>query len=358
MSILSVSNLEKSLMFEENGADSIHIKDINFELNQGQILALLGPSGCGKTTLLRMVAGLESPDAGEVHFDGNVMNRVPVHRRNFGMMFQEFALFPHRNVRDNVAFGLQIKKLNPADIRKQVNDMLDLVGLSDKGDRRVDELSGGERQRVALARSLAPKPRLLMLDEPLGSLDRELRERLLPELRQILNAVNVTVIFVTHDHSEAFAIADKIAVMHKGEVQQIDNPERLYREPQNSIVASFLGFRNLLEGRLKSDNVFQSTEGQFQILNKSVSSNGNWKLLIRPESARIINQTIKDDSQINCLSGELIDRLFQGAVYRLRIRLKNDREFVFDVPVNQHPPESGSRINLQIDPGGLHLLET
>ena len=220
------------------------LHNVTLSLESRHILCLLGPSGCGKTTLLRIIAGLERPDRGKVLFDGTDMARIPPHRRRFGMMFQEFALFPHKNVFENVAFGLRMQKLPREEISRRTGEMLALVGLDGFGRRGVHTLSGGERQRVALARSLAPSPRLLMLDEPLGSLDRPLRERLLPELRQILKEIGITAIFVTHDHAEAFAMADVIAVFDKGRIEQMDTPENLRKSPANRTVADFLGVRH------------------------------------------------------------------------------------------------------------------
>ena len=193
---------------------TLAVQNISLSLDQGQILCLLGPSGCGKTPLLRLIAGLEIPDAGRIFFAGKDISTTPPHRRDFGLMFQEFALFPHKSTGQNVAFGLQMKC--EADVESRVREMLELVGLAGFTERDINSLSGGERQRVALARSLAPNPRLLMLDEPLGSLDRALRERLMLEIRQILKTVGLTAIYVTHDQTEAFAVADRIGVMNQG----------------------------------------------------------------------------------------------------------------------------------------------
>lgn len=235
MGLLVLLNITKA--FDNKPA----LKNISLELESGNILCLLGSSGCGKTTLLRIIAGLEYPDSGNIIFDKKDMVRVPPHRRRFGMMFQEFALFPHKNVFENVAFGLRMRKRAKAEITERTREMLTLVGLEGFELRDVNTLSGGERQRVALARSLAPYPRLLMLDEPMGSLDRPLRERLLPELREILKSVGLTAIFVTHDHTEAFAISDVIAVLNAGRIEQMAPPNVLRKHPANKHVARFLG---------------------------------------------------------------------------------------------------------------------
>ncbi|MEA3362523.1 MAG: ABC transporter ATP-binding protein [Thermodesulfobacteriota bacterium] len=219
---------------------SLVLNDINLELPKGTKLSVLGPSGSGKTTLLRLVAGLAMPDSGTFSFAGEKMNDVPPYKRNFGMMFQDFALFPHLNVEDNIAFGLQMKGMDKTQRNARVGEMLAMMGLAKFGKRHIDELSGGERQRVALARTLAPQPRLLMLDEPLSALDRSLRKHLLVELTQIIAHLNITTIFVTHDHEEAFAAGDLVLIMNQGQIEQKGTPEELIHFPENDWVRSFL----------------------------------------------------------------------------------------------------------------------
>ena len=220
---------------------SLILKDINLRLQQGTKLSVLGPSGSGKTTLLRLIAGLETPDSGTIVFNGQPMNDCPVHKRNFGMMFQEFALFPHLNVFNNIAFGLKMKGMGKATTASRVKEMLLLTGLEGFQKRDIDELSGGERQRVALARTLAPQPRLLMLDEPLSSLDRILRKRLLKELTEIISTLNIITIFVTHDHKEAFAAGNMIIVMNQGKIEQKGTSDELVQTPKNQWIKEFLG---------------------------------------------------------------------------------------------------------------------
>ncbi|MBF0200277.1 MAG: ABC transporter ATP-binding protein [Desulfamplus sp.] len=232
------------------------LKDIDLSIEPGARLSLLGPSGCGKTTLLRIIAGLETPDSGDIFFRGLNMASIPPHRRNFAMMFQEFALFPHRNVFKNIAFGLEMKGVPTRDIGKRVHEMLELVNLEGYDKRDTDELSGGERQRVALARTLAPYPDLLLLDEPLGALDRLLRERLLGDLCHILDKTSVTTVMVTHDHQEAFAVSDNVCVMDQGRVAQVAPPRMLYTFPADPGVADFLGFRNVFDGERVGEGAF------------------------------------------------------------------------------------------------------
>ncbi len=235
--------------------DKVLVLDgVSLTVEAGESLAVLGPSGCGKTSLLRVLAGLETPEAGEVWFDGRRVDQLPVHQRDFGLMFQEFALFPHQDVAHNVEFGLVMQGMGRAARRARVTELLELVGLEGYGERRVHELSGGERQRVALARSLAPNPRLLMLDEPIGSLDRNLREGLLLELRTILRRLQMTSIYVTHDQDEALSLADRVMIMDRGHVRQVGRPEEIYAQPADSFVARFLGLGNLVRGRISAGN--------------------------------------------------------------------------------------------------------
>ena len=219
---------------------------IDLQVATGEVVAILGPSGCGKSTLLRAVAGLQPLDAGEVCWDGEDLVGLPVHRRDFGLMFQEHALFPHRDVAENVAFGLRMQKTDAVSRRQRVREVLALVGLAGFEERQIATLSGGEAQRVALARSLAPEPRLLMLDEPLGSLDRPRRDELTEELRSLLRGVGVTVLHVTHDHDEAFAVADRVAVMQSGQIARIGTPADIWHDPRRAEVARFLGHANVV----------------------------------------------------------------------------------------------------------------
>lgn len=224
------------------GPDILMLRDVNLTLAKGTHLSVLGPSGSGKTTLLRIIAGLESIDSGKILFNGKSVLDIPPYKRSFGYMFQDFALFPHMNVFQNVAFGLKMKHMEKGDIKTQVDKMLDLTGLGGYENRHVNELSGGERQRVALARTLAPRPRLLMLDEPLSSLDRALRHRLLGELTAIISTLNITTIFVTHDHEEAFAAGNIILIMKEGKIEQKGSRENLTQRPENDWVKNFLSF--------------------------------------------------------------------------------------------------------------------
>ena len=231
------------------------VDELDLEVGAGETVAILGPSGCGKTTLLRAIAGLQALDAGRIDWDGDDLAGVPAHRRQFGLMFQEYALFPHRDVAGNVAFGLRMAGLDRGERDRRVTEVLELVGMSAFRDRRVAQLSGGEQQRVALARALAVEPRLLMLDEPLGALDRPWRERLLAEFRSLLDRTGLPAIYVTHDHEDAFALADRIVVMRAGQVVQAGPPADVWRRPADPWTAAFLGFAPAVDARLTANGV-------------------------------------------------------------------------------------------------------
>jgi ABC-type Fe3+/spermidine/putrescine transport system ATPase subunit len=330
------------------------LQDISFSLLQGEILCLLGPSGSGKTTLLRLLAGLEKEDAGTIKLYGKDIREVPPHKRNFGMMFQEYALFPHKSVQQNVAFGLEMQHCQSDELTRRVQTVLEMVGLTGLEHRKIDELSGGERQRVALARSLAPEPQLLLLDEPLGSLDRALRDRLTGEIRTILKSLAVTAVFVTHDQAEAFSIADKVAILHHGIMQQFDTPENLYRCPANTTVASFLGFRNLVKGTFDGDGMFHSPLGILPLVAPKSHPKNTTTLLIRPEGASLIYPPTVPGGDLR-LSGTITERLFQGSTYRLSL-LVGDLPLTFDLPIDPPPAAIGQPIDLFLNPSALILI--
>lgn len=350
MTLLEVSNISK--IFNNEPA----LRGVDLSVDKGEILGLLGPSGCGKTTLLRIIAGLENADRGHVFFDGRDMAGIMPHHRRFGMMFQEFALFPHKNVFENVAFGLNMQHHRESRIRDRTNKILNTVGLGGKGQRSVDELSGGERQRVALARSMAPNPRLLMLDEPMGSLDRALRERLVQDLRRILKKVGVTAIFVTHDQTEAFAVADRIAVFDAGRIEQADTPEVLYKNPATSAVARFLGFQNLLPGTVVRKGRVDTEIGPIRIDTGSRPVNQKLTVLIRPEGSHIPEIRAGASGHVPTVSGRISDCCFQGASYRITLITESGRSLVFFLPNHLAPPKTGRGIQLAMDPGSIVLI--
>jgi ABC-type Fe3+/spermidine/putrescine transport system ATPase subunit len=349
MAILEIEHLSKAF-------DQPAVIDVSLALERGRITSLLGPSGCGKTTLLRLVAGLDKPDRGRVIFEGKDITAVAPHQRQFGFMFQEFALFPHKSVFENIAFGLQMQDKDAGEVKRRTAAMLDLVGLARLSRRRVNELSGGEKQRVALARSLAPEPRLLMLDEPLGSLDRALRERLTLEIRDILKNLGITAIFVTHDQSEALTIADDIAVMNQGRIEQIDAPEHLYLNPGTIFVARFLGFQNLLAGRTCPDGGIATGLGKLYPRQPASTEDRAVTLMIRPEAA-ILTGSDSTDVKNPILTGNLVARLFTGRSYRITVALTQGVQLVFDLPNDSPPPPEGETIQFQLQPDKMVVIQ-
>jgi len=338
--ILQVTEIEKSF-----GEVKV-LSGITFDQFPGEVIALLGPSGCGKSTLLGIIAGIENPDHGNIIWKGSRINDLAPHRRGFGLMFQEDVLFPHMNVFENVAFGLKMQKKDKGYIQEKVGEILSLVGLQDLKERNVNTLSGGEQQRVALARSIAPQPGLLMLDEPLSSLDRALRDRLLGEIRRILKELNQTAIYVTHDQEEAFSIADRIVMMRAGKIEQIGTPEEIYNHPISSFAALFLGLSNLIRGKViidKNQFFVDSALGQIPF---SGDYRGSITLLIRPNSA-VIN-----GKEGLILTGKIVEKTFQGNFCHVIITT-NGTQLKFNFLANTDIPEIGEEINFSINLDGI-----
>lgn len=350
MPLLEVQDISKTF-------DRTRVLDrVAFSLDEGGILCLLGPSGCGKTTLLRIIAGLEVPDAGRIVFDGRDLTGVEPFKRSFGMMFQEFALFPHKDVLGNVAFGLRMQGLPREEIVERAREMLALVGLADHEKRNVAELSGGERQRVALARTLAPRPRLLLLDEPLGALDRALREHLMVELKAILKTISVTCMFVTHDQAEAYAMADRIAVIVDGRIEQIDLPERLYRNPYNPTVARFLGLQNLLEVTVSPGGMAATEFGPLRLKDLAPDRTGPAVLLIQPDAARMRPMGASEGGPLFRISGVVRNFLYRGKYYTLEVESSGGTRLLFDLPDDSPALSVGQEVSMSIDSEGISIL--
>ncbi len=354
MDALQVAHVSKAL------SQTPVLNDVSLAVAEGTIACLLGPSGCGKTTLLRIVAGLLAPDHGRVFFRGEDVTETPVHARGFGLMFQDYALFPHRNVWDNVAFGLRMQRLPTAAVRARVQEMLELVDLAAYGQRRVYELSGGEQQRVALARSLAPHPRLLMLDEPLGSLDRTLRDELMTELRRILQRIGLTTLYVTHDQQEAFAVADQVLVMNQGQIVQRGAPEEVYGQPVNRFVAEFLGLTNLIAGQVVAADpewVVTTPLGVLVIprpVAGAAALGATVTVLIRPDAAHICPAA---DGAPNCLAVRVVQRFFRGGHYQVSVQPAGEAPVLrFNLPATPVAPAVGATLHLALDAAALVLI--
>lgn len=335
--MLSVKNIDKT--YEGKPL----LRGVSFEVNYDETVCLLGTSGSGKSTLLRIIAGLEEAEGGEVFWKGESLAKVPAHERRFGLMFQDYALFPHRNVAENIAFGLRMQDRPREEIQTRVQDALKTINMTGFAKRKVTELSGGEQQRVALARALAPEPRLLMLDEPLGALDRTLREQLSRELRRILRESKVPAIYVTHDQEEAYSIADRLLLLHDGVILQNGKPHEIYHHPRNVWVAEFFGLGNLIKGKVVQGSPLQvdTPLGIIQAsCDKNPPSEGHaTTLLFRPTQA---NQNTGNCE--NKVSGEVLDQIFQGENYQITLRINQDIPF-FNV-ILPDPVEIGEKITL------------
>jgi iron(III) transport system ATP-binding protein len=326
------------------GANRV-LKDVDLDIRPGELFAFLGPSGCGKTTLLRLIAGFNVADSGEVLIDGREIGGLPPWKRDVGMVFQSYALWPHMTVRRNVAFGLEERRLPRAEVERRVDAALALVGLSHLAERRPSQLSGGQQQRVAVARTIAIEPKVLLLDEPLSNLDAKMRTDVRRELRDLQQRLGITTIFVTHDQEEANTISDRIAVMNDGIVQQVGTPMELYERPANLFVAGFLGTANILDGRLVgtgSDRAFEIAGGPRLPIPADIEVPAGARLVFRPQSATIGGGEVS-------LPGTVVGREFLGATLRYEIRVGEARIFA-DLPFRSggtlHEPGSAVAIGL------------
>lgn len=342
------------------------LRDLSLDLREGEILALLGPSGSGKTTALRLLAGFETPDQGSIVVAGEDVTHLAPAPRGFGMVFQHYALFPHMTVSQNVVFGLETRRMNREAMAGRVEEMLSLVGLSSFGDRRVSEISGGQQQRVALARALAPKPRVLLLDEPLSNLDPTLRERTRRELRQAVRQVGITTVLVTHEQEEAFHVGDRVAVLHQGRLEQIGQPDELYRCPQSHFVATFVGRAATLVGQLAAFHDGGQAAVEFKV---EGGTTVRWRgrragelvegavvrLVARPESLRLSEPGVADS-----LSGRVVERRFTGALTYAVVELAvsptlTEVEVLIDVDTAVRPDDTVAVVPRQ-DAAAFHIF--
>lgn len=324
------------------------LKGLNLEVKEGELVSLLGPSGCGKTTTLRVVAGFIEPESGVFSLDGEDLTKVPVHKRNFGIVFQSYALFPHLNVYDNVAFGLKMRKLDKKQIEQKVKNILEVCGLTEFEKRFPQQMSGGQRQRVALARALVIEPKLLLLDEPLSNLDAKLRINMRMEIKRIQKKLGITTLFVTHDQEECFSISDKVAVMNQGVIEQFDTPENIYQRPETEFVARFIGFENFLT--LKKDGHVYKTQTGAVFTVDSDKTGDSLAGTIRPEDLRIADE--KDDR--NVLTGTVGVRTFLGKSYQYEV-LTPEGKFLVNRPAEEIY-EEGSAIRLYLPESKLILV--
>ncbi len=320
---------------------------INLYINDKEFLTLLGPSGCGKTTTLRIIGGFATPTSGDVLFDGVRINDVPPYQRQINTVFQKYALFPHLNVYENIAFGLRMQKLPETEIKERVMEMLETVSLKGFEHRRPEALSGGQQQRVAIARALVNRPKVLLLDEPLAALDLKLRKDMQIELKRIQQQVGITFIYVTHDQEEALTMSDTIVVMDKGSIQQIGTPEDIYNEPKNAFVADFIGESNIIDGIMPEDNVVQMYGRRFPCLDGGFAPNEAVDVVIRPEDIDIV------PVEQGQLTGTVTSVTFKGMQYDIIVDF---RGFKWLIQTTDHCPE-GAHIGIKIDPDGIHVMK-
>lgn len=330
------------------------VDNVDLEIRPGEFVTLLGPSGCGKTTTLRMIAGFEIPTEGEIYLGGDKINDLPPDKRDTSMVFQSYALFPHYNIYDNVAYGLKLKKISKEEVKTKVTQILELVGLSDLGNRYPNQLSGGQQQRVALARALVMEPGVLLFDEPLSNLDAKLRVHMRTEIRKIQKKVGITAVYVTHDQSEAMSLSDRIIIMNKGKIEQMGTPKEIYYTPKTEFVADFIGTANFIEGEIIS---VQDNKTLVKIFDKSISLNYNGnkkagdkcKLVLRPEATRI--------GKGELLKGIVTLSTFMGSYQDYRVKMGE-----IDIKIQDNNPQGkevyseGEEVTVGFLPENVHLL--
>ena len=338
--IIELKNINK------NFEDQQVLKGIDLNIYENEFLTLLGPSGCGKTTLLRIIGGFEEPSNGQLIFDGKDISKVPPYKREVNTVFQKYALFPFLNVADNIAFGLNLKKMDKDVIEKKVSRMLELVGLKGFEKRDVTLLSGGQQQRVAIARALVNEPKVLLLDEPLGALDAKLRKDMQTELKKIQKEVGITFIFVTHDQEEALSMSDTIVVLNDGVIQQIGTPMDIYNEPQNRFVAEFIGESNIIEGNMIKDCLVNFDGIDWECVDKGFKDNEDIEVVLRPEDMDVV------EPEAGKVSGIIISKVFMGVHYEYLVETKN-RNYKVHTTENY---EIGKKVGLTIDPFDIQVM--
>lgn len=325
--------------------DTVVVDDFNLEVQKGEFVTFLGPSGCGKTTTLRMIAGFEFPTEGEILLNGEDISHLPPNRRPINTVFQRYALFPHLNVYDNVAFGLNLKRLPKSVVNEKVRQVLEVVDLEGFEKRRISTLSGGQQQRIAIARAIVNEPDILLLDEPLGALDLKMRKEMQLELKSMHERLGITFIYVTHDQEEALTMSDKVVVMSDGMIQQVGTPEEIYNEPKNAFVADFIGESNIFEGRMTASMTVEFCHAQFPCVD-NVPKDTRVDVVVRPEDVII---TTPDQGQI---CGIVDSTVFKGMYYEITA-LAGDNEIVIQ---STKSAQAGQEIGMQIEPDGIHVM--
>ena len=334
--------------------NDVILKSLNLSVNDGEFVTLLGPSGCGKTTTLRIIGGFEKPDAGDVFFASQRINDVPPNKRNINTVFQKYALFPHLNVAENIAFGLNIRKVDKKEVARRVEEMLELVNLKGFGRRSVASLSGGQQQRVAIARAVIQQPKVLLLDEPLGALDLKLRKEMQVELKNLHETLNMTFIYVTHDQEEALTMSDTVVVMNQGEILQQGTPIDIYNEPANAFVADFIGESNIIPGIMKQDKVIEFLGTVYDCVDTGFEKNEPVDLVIRPEDIVLLEKSSGSIQQADrLLKGRVQTCLFKGLHYEMLVETEG---FTFMVHSTVACPVGADKY-LDVDPDNIHIMK-
>lgn len=339
--IIEIKGISKT--FEDNKV----LDNITLGIKKNEFITLLGPSGCGKTTTLKILAGFENCDEGEVIFEDKKINDLPPYERQINTVFQKYALFPHMNVYENIAFGLKIKKLSKSEIDKKVNEVLKLVDLKGFEKRKIESLSGGQQQRVAIARAIVNEPKVLLLDEPLGALDLKLRKEMQIELKRIQKQLGITFVFVTHDQEEALTMSDTVVVMNKGVIQQMGTPEDIYNEPENKFVARFIGESNITDGIMLEDFKVKFCGRIFECVDKGFDKDEDIDVVIRPEDIKIVN---KEEGN---LKGIVKSSVFKGVHYELEVE-EESMNFILH---NTKNFSIGTEIGMDIYPEDIHIMK-
>ena len=339
--IIEIKNVSKTY------GDNTVLNNLSLNIRKNEFLTLLGPSGCGKTTTLKILAGFENGDSGKVLFNGEDISNLPPYKRQLNTVFQKYALFPHMNVYENIAFGLKIKKVSKSEIDKKVSEMLKLVALEGFEKRSIDSLSGGQQQRIAIARALVNEPKVLLLDEPLGALDLKLRKEMQSELKRIQQRLGITFIFVTHDQEEALTMSDTIVVMNKGVIQQMGSPEDIYNEPKNAFVARFIGESNIIDGIMHEDLLVEFCGKNFECVDKGFKKDEEIQVVIRPEDIKMVAP------EKGMLRGEVTSCVFKGVHYEMTVESCGLTWLLH----NTKSAEVGAELGMDIYPEDIHIMK-